>query len=67
MEKLWKDCSAEEKAEVKAIEQEQKYLKEQFMMGVISHRKYSYRLTKLIKKLDEIERKYSDEILSDHV
>lgn len=67
MEKLWKDCSAEEKAEVKAIEQEQKYLKEQFMMGAINHRKYSYRLTKLIKKLDEIERKYSDEILSDHV
>lgn len=59
MEKLWKDCSAEEKAEVKAIEQEQKYLKEQFKMGAISHRKYSYRLTMLIKKLDEIERKYS--------
>lgn len=59
MEKLWKDCSAEEKAEVKEIEQEQKYLKEQFKMGAISHRKYSYRLTKLIKKLDEIEKKYS--------
>lgn len=59
MEKLWKDCSAEEKAEVKEIEQEQKYLKEQFKMGAISHRKYSYRLTMLIKKLDEIERRYS--------
>ena len=59
MEKLWKDCSAEEKAEVKEIEKEQKYLKEQFKMGAISHRKYSYRLTMLIKKLDEIERRYS--------
>ena len=61
MEKLWKDCSKEEKEAVKEIENEQKYLKEQFKMGAISHRKYSYKLTMLMKKLDEIEKKYADE------
>lgn len=61
MDKLWKDCSDEEKAAVKEIETEQKYLREQFKMGAISHRKYSYRLTMLMKKLDDVERKYRDE------
>lgn len=61
MEKLWSECSAEEKAEVKQIEREQKALREQFKMGAISHRKYSYRLTRLIRRLDEVERKYATE------
>ena len=61
MAKYWSDCSAEEKAEVKQIEKEQKALREQFKMGAISHRKYSYRLTRLIRRLDEVERKYATE------
>ena len=61
MAKYWSDCSAEEKAEVKQIEKEQKALREQFKMGAISHRKYSYRLTRLIRRLDEVEKKYATE------
>lgn len=60
MEKLWKDCSKEEKEAVKQIENEQKYLREQFKIGAISHRKYSYRITMLIKRLNDIERKYDE-------
>lgn len=63
MEKLWSECSAAEKDEVRQIEKEQKYLREQFMMGAISHRKYSYRLTKLIRRLDGIEKKYAETML----
>jgi len=62
MEKLWSECSAEEKAEVKQIERERKSLKKQFLMGAISHRKYSYRLTKLIHRLDEVEKKYAETV-----
>jgi len=61
MEKLWAECSQAEKDEVRQIEKEQKGLKKQFLMGTISHRKYSYRLTKLIHRLDEIEKKYATE------
>lgn len=60
MEKLWDDCSQDEKMAVVQIEKEMKYLKEQFKMGAISHRKYSYRITKLIHRLDEIEEYYAD-------
>ena len=57
-EKLWSECSKEEKSEVRQIEKERDGLKEQFKMGAISHRKYSYRMTMLEKKLDQIEQKY---------
>jgi hypothetical protein len=60
MEKLWSECSAEEKAEVRAIDKERKALKVQFLAGAITHRKYSYRLTRLEKKLNEVQRKYDD-------
>lgn len=60
MEKLWSECSQAEKDEVRAIEKEQKWLKEQFRIGAISHRKYSYRITRLRKRLDEVERKYEE-------
>lgn len=60
MEKLWRDCTAEEKAEVRQIEKERKWLKEQFRIGAISHRKYSYRITKLMKRLDEVEKRYAE-------
>ena len=59
MDKLWSECSKEEKDEVRAIEKERKALKQQFMMGAITHRKYAYRLTLLMKKLDEVEKKYA--------
>lgn len=62
MAKYWNECSTEEKAEVKQIEKEQKALREQFKMGAISHRKYSYRLTRLIRRLDEVEKKYAEDV-----
>jgi hypothetical protein len=62
MAKYWDECSAEEKAEVKQIEQERKGLKKQFLMGGISHRKYSYRLTRLMRRLDEVEKKYAKDV-----
>ena len=59
MEKYWEDCSPEEKAEVSKLEKEIKALKENFKSGAISHRKYSYRKTRLKKKIDEVEKKYA--------
>ena len=61
MEKLWSECSAEEKAEVKQIENEQYHTYWLYGHGLINHRKYSYRLTRLIRRLDEVERKYAAE------
>lgn len=62
MEKLWSECSAEEKAEVRQIEQERMGLKEQYRMGAISHRKFSYRITRLMRRLDEVKRKYAETV-----
>lgn len=61
MEKLWSECSKAEKDEVRTIEKERKWLKEQFRIGAISHRKFSYRITKLMRRLDEVEKKYGAE------
>lgn len=61
MDKLWSECSAEEKAEVKQIEKERKALKKEYLLGAISHRKYSYRITKLIRRLDEVYQKYGSD------
>lgn len=60
MAKYWMDCSKEERDEVRKIELERRALKLQFQSGAISHRKYSYRLTMLMKKLDELEKKYEE-------
>lgn len=57
-EKLWSEVSEEEKAEVRKIEEKQKELKEQFSKGLITGRAYRYNLTRLIKKVDEVEKKY---------
>ena len=62
MEKLWSECSAEEKAEVRQIEQERMGLKEQYRMGAIFHRKFSYRITRLMRRLDEVKRKYAETV-----
>lgn len=56
--KYWSECSKEEKAEVNAIDNKRKLLKEQFQNGEITGRKYRYNLTLLIKKLDEVELNY---------
>ena len=60
MEKLWMDCSKEERDEVRKIELERRALKLQFQSGAISHRKYSYRLTRLQHKLEEVWDKYDE-------
>lgn len=58
IEKLWEECSDQEQAEVTEIEYKRIKLRDQFYKGEISGRKYRYNLTTLIKKLDEIEKKY---------
>lgn len=60
MERLWEECSKEEKAEIEAIEAKQWLLKEQFSKGEITGRKYRYNLTILLKKVDEVEKKYGE-------
>ena len=57
-EKYWADCSKEEKSEVNAIERQRKALKKQFLSGEISNHEYSRKITELMKRLDEVERKY---------
>ena len=57
-EKLWCEVSKEEKEEVKKIEKKQKELKEQYSKGLITGRKYRYNITLLLKKVNEVEKKY---------
>lgn len=57
-EKLWSEVSKEEKDEVMKIEKRQSELKERYLKGEISQRAYRYNLTMLIKRVDEVERKY---------
>lgn len=58
MEKLWEECTDEERADVTAIELKQYRLRELYHTGMISRRQYRYNLTRLLKKLDEVEKKY---------
>ena len=62
MEKLWEECSREEIAEVEAIEIKQRLLKERFYKGEITQRAYRNNLTRLLKKVDEVEKKYGESI-----
>lgn len=57
-EKLWKDCSKEEKHEVKLIEREIKDLKDDFKSGRIDEEQYNQKKKKILKKIDEVEKKY---------
>ena len=57
-EKLWAECSEEEKAEVFAIENDYRQLRQDYSTGKITLRQYKYRRTRLIKRLDSIEEKY---------
>ena len=56
---LWVDCPKELKDEVKEIQRKQKELKEQFLKGLITGRRYRYNITLLMKKVDEVEKKYA--------
>ena len=60
-EKLWSEASEEEKNEVRKIETKQKELKQKFSKGLITGRAYRYNLTRLIKKVDEVEKKFKEE------
>lgn len=59
-EKLWKDCSKEEKAEVRKIEEDTKVLKESYEKGLLNKRQYGQRKRRILERIDEVERKYED-------
>lgn len=58
IEKLWEECSNEEKAEVFEVENDYKQLRQDYSAGKITLRQYKYRRTRLIKRLDSVEEKY---------
>lgn len=57
-EKLWEECSEEEKAEVSEVENDYRQLRQDYSTGKITLRQYKYRRTRLIKRLDMVEEKY---------
>lgn len=61
MEKLWKDCSKEEKLEFAAIKNAYEQTKKDRQSNKITAKEYNDRLTSLNAYLDEIEQKYSTE------
>ena len=61
-EKLWVDCSEQEKAEVNQIEQSYSQLRKDFSDQKINQRQYRNRRTRLINKLNKIEEKYREDI-----
>lgn len=56
--KLWENCSKEEQAEVEEIEKSYLLLREDYERGSLTKRQYDNKRTKLLKKLDEVEKKY---------
>ena len=60
--KLWKNCSKEEKKAIAQIEAKRDELNELFKKGYISYRQWKYNRTMLRKKVDELERKYNENI-----
>ena len=60
--KLWKNCSKEEKKAIAQIEAKRDELNELFKKGYISYRAWKYNRTLLRKKVDELERKYNENI-----
>lgn len=62
MEKFWDECSEEEHKEVEQIEKKIAELYEQFKSGAINHQKFSYRRTRLRKKIDEVWQKYAETV-----
>lgn len=57
-EKLWSECSREEKAEVKEIEKSIRVLKEDYEKKRLSKRQYSQRKRRLNEWIDEVWEKY---------
>lgn len=60
--KLWKDVSTEEKESVAHIEKQRDELNERYRNGLITKRAWKYNRTMLRKKVDELERKYNENI-----
>lgn len=60
-EKLWEDCSEEEKAEVKKIEEDIQALKEDYANGLLNKRQRGQRKRRLLSRIDAVEKKYDDE------
>ena len=60
--KLWENCSKEEQEIVTEIEENYIQLKKDYEKGNLSKRKFNNQREKLLKKLDDTEAKYSDNI-----
>lgn len=54
-EKLWEECSEEEKAEVLKIERDTKVLKESYAKGLLNKRQYSQRKRRILERIDKVE------------
>lgn len=63
--KLWTECSKEEREEVKKWDARRKALKATYQIGYLTPTGYEYYKEILGKELDEIERKYDEEDISD--
>lgn len=59
-DKLWINCSPQEKRAVKRIEREKGWYDYFYSKGYISRNRWLEEKELLIKQLDEIEKKYSD-------
>lgn len=57
-EKMWLNCSPQEKREVKEIEREKGWLDFLYLKKMINKRKWMAEKKKLIKQLDKVEKKY---------
>ena len=60
-EKLWEECSDEEKAEVEQIELDIYQLKEDYEKRYLNKKQYSQRKRRLMERIERTERKYADE------
>lgn len=58
MEKMWSECSVEEKREVWSIEKSLKKLKSDYSSGLITRKQYGQGKRRLREKIDKIEAKY---------
>ena len=64
-EKLWTECSKEERDEIKHWGAKRKALKATYQMGYLTPAGYEYYKEILGKELDDIESKYNEEDISD--
>lgn len=59
-EKLWSDCSEEERKEVNEISKRIKRLNKYLKAGYLSAKGYEYFRKELEKEINKIEKKYSE-------